>query len=102
MSGALVPMAALGEGEMAACEVDGQSILVCHVEGQYYAVRNRCSHAGQKLSSGKLGGFYVTCPLHGARFDIRDGGCKGGPAPQPIQAFQVMLEAGRVRILTET
>ena len=96
---ALMPMAALGEGEHVAVQVDGIPILVCQVEGQFYALRNQCSHAQQPLSSGRLRGFEITCPLHGARFDVRSGSCNGGPAPQPIQTFPVTLEGGKVNVM---
>ncbi len=56
---------------MAACQVGGLEVLICQVEGSYYAVSNRCSHANQRLSGGKLHGHAISCPLHGAQFDVR-------------------------------
>ena len=92
----VVAMAQLGEGEMASAEINGVAVLVCQVDGEYYAVSNDCSHARQKLSGGRLRGHEVTCPLHGARFDVRDGACKAAPAVRPIKTFPVTLEAGKV------
>ena len=89
---------ALDDGEMMACNVNGVDVLLCRVDGQYYAVSNRCSHARQVLSTGKLRGHEINCPLHGARFDIRNGQCLAAPASQPIKTFPVTLEGGKVHV----
>jgi 3-phenylpropionate/trans-cinnamate dioxygenase ferredoxin subunit len=66
------------------------------VEGQFYAVHGQCSHARQSLATGKLRGFTLSCPLHGARFDVRTGACLAAPAQRPITSFPVTLEGGKV------
>jgi 3-phenylpropionate/trans-cinnamate dioxygenase ferredoxin subunit len=91
-------MAALADGEMIACDVDGVEVLLCKVAGQHYAVSNHCSHAGQALATGRLKGYEVSCPLHGARFDVRDGRCLAAPASQPISTFDVTLEGGKIHV----
>ena len=94
----VLPMAALTEGEVVGVRVANQNILLCLVEGQYYAVSATCSHAQQSLINGRLRAFEISCPLHGARFDVRTGACTKAPAQQPIQRFPVVLEAGKVCI----
>ena len=94
-------MATLAEGGMAACRVDGVELLICQVRGSYYAVSNRCSHANQALSGGKLRGHTISCPLHGARFDVRTGKCLAAPATAPIRSFPVTLEAGKVLVAVD-
>jgi len=89
-------MTALGEGDMVACDVDGVSVLICRVDGEYYAVANRCSHASQPLATGRLWGCELTCPLHGARFDVRTGQALSAPATEPIRTFPVTLDKGKV------
>ena len=78
--------------------VDGVSVLVCHVEGRYYALHNECTHAGQALHTGKLKGYELKCPLHGGRFDIRTGACQGAPVTEPVKTFPVTLEGGKVNV----
>ena len=95
---AVCAIAELGEGEMAAAEIDGVPVLVCHVEGQFYATVNRCTHARQLLSEGRLRGFEITCPLHGARFDVRNGACLSPPASRPVPTLPVELEGGKVYV----
>ena len=94
----VIAQSELADGEMYTCEVDGVDVLLCRVDGEYYAVVDHCSHATQKLSTGRLRGFEVTCPLHGARFDVRDGRCLAAPASQPIKTIPVTLEGGKVNV----
>ena len=84
-----IPIAQVGEGEMSGCVVDGVKVLVCQVEGRFYAVHDQCS---------TLVGHQVRCPLHGGRFNVRTGACEGPPATNPIQTFPLMLERGRVHV----
>ena len=92
----------LQDGETLSCEVDGTEVLLCKVAGQYYAVSNRCSHANQVLSEGKLRGFQISCPLHGARFDVRDGKCLAAPATQSIDTFPIVIKDDEIVIITTT
>ncbi len=94
----VIPIAQLDEGEMIGATVNGVDILVCHVEGQFYATSATCSHARQKLTEGRLRGFEVSCPLHGARFDVRSGACTAPPASRAIKTFPVTLEGGKVQV----
>ena len=63
----------LENGVMKEVLAEGRKILLARVDDSYYATDNRCPHMGGKLSQDKLEGFVVTCPLHGSRFDLRDG-----------------------------
>ncbi|MGI9327862.1 MAG: Rieske (2Fe-2S) protein [Pseudomonadales bacterium] len=92
----LLPMAALEEGDMVQVSAAGRTLLLCQVEGQFYALADQCSHAQQSLSRGRLHGYQVSCPLHGARFDVRSGACLAAPASEPVQTFPVVLEGGKV------
>ncbi len=63
----------LTDGSKKKISVRGRDILLAKVEGKYYAVDNRCPHFGGDLSKGKLDGYTIICPQHGAEFDLRDG-----------------------------
>ncbi len=69
----------IGPGEMRKVELGGEEVLVANVEREFYAIRNRCTHQGGDLSSGKLEGKVVTCPRHGSRFDVTTGKALSGP-----------------------
>jgi len=63
----------LNEGQMLAVWVKGNSILLAKVEGQIFAVSNKCPHMSCQLQGGILNGFIVMCPCHGWKFDLRTG-----------------------------
>lgn len=48
-------------------------VLIANVEGEFYAVDALCTHYGGDLSQGKLEGKILTCPVHGAKFDVTTG-----------------------------
>jgi 3-phenylpropionate/trans-cinnamate dioxygenase ferredoxin subunit len=60
-------------GKMKAVKLEDKEILIANVNDNYYAMANRCTHAGGDLSQGVLEGSVVTCPKHHARFDVTTG-----------------------------
>jgi len=66
-------------GQMKVVRFEEKEILVANVNGSYYAMGNKCTHAGGDLSKGTLDGTTVTCPRHGAKFDITTGKVVSGP-----------------------
>ena len=71
-----VKLANVGEvnpGEKKKILINGKTILLTNVEGLYYALDNHCPHMGGLLSGGDLEGTTLTCPRHGAKFDVRTG-----------------------------
>lgn len=91
-----VPVVAEGEKQSFRCE--GLDILMCRVEGRLYAVEDLCSHARSPLSRGILRGHTIVCPLHGARFDVRDGSHLAAPASTGIACYTVEERDGSIRI----
>ena len=90
----------LPDGSVAGVVVDGEHILLCNVAGEHYAISNLCSHGETLLSDGKLRGYVITCPLHGARFDVRTGKCLGGPAARDVASFPVARDGVRLIVST--
>jgi nitrite reductase/ring-hydroxylating ferredoxin subunit len=88
----------LADGQMRRVEHAGRSgIVVCRVGGRVYALDDCCSHADALLSDGRLRGFALTCPLHGASFDVRDGSHTSPPAWEGVAAHEVVeTDAGAV------
>lgn len=60
-------------GTMKKVVLGGAAILLANVDGVYYAINNKCPHLGGSLADGTLAGPIVTCPRHGARYDVRTG-----------------------------
>jgi nitrite reductase/ring-hydroxylating ferredoxin subunit len=85
-----------GQGKM--IEVGGKKIALFNVEGSFHAIDDTCTHRGGPLSEGSLDGKEVTCPLHGARFDVTTGGVLGPPAPQGVARYNVRVEGTDIEV----
>ncbi|MBI4658744.1 MAG: non-heme iron oxygenase ferredoxin subunit [Verrucomicrobia bacterium] len=85
-------------GEAAAFDLEGQRIALFNVEGTFYAIGDTCTHRGGPLSEGSVAGTAVTCPWHGADFDLKTGTALGPPATQGVPSFRVVIEGGDVKI----
>jgi 3-phenylpropionate/trans-cinnamate dioxygenase ferredoxin component len=66
-------------GSMKSFSFNGKTILIANIEGKYYAMGGKCTHAGGDLAAGKLEGKIVTCPRHGSQFDVTTGKSIRGP-----------------------
>lgn len=83
-------LSGLADGELRCFDDIGRDgIVVCRAAGQLYALADNCSHADTPLSEGRLRGFGLTCPLHGATFDVRDGSHSGPPAWEGVACHHV-------------
>jgi len=69
--------------------VDDMPALLLRVGDRYFAVEDVCTHDGQPLTDGPLNGVELTCPRHGARFDVRTGKPLCMPATEPIATYPV-------------
>lgn len=88
--------AGLPSGGRLVCDVDGRTIAVFNVEGQYYAIDDVCTHDGGPLAEGDLLGYEIRCPRHGARFDVRTGKALCLPAFEPVATHRVEVRDGSV------
>ncbi len=76
--------------------VDDRAVLVLRVAEQFYAIEDVCTHDGQPLTDGPVNGCEITCPRHGARFDVITGKALCMPATSPIPRFAVKVEDGQI------
>lgn len=80
-------------------EVHGKLISVWFVDGAYYAISDICSHEEAYLSEGDIFTPYcVSCPLHGAEFDIRDGAAKCLPATEPVPTYPTRVMEDEIQV----
>jgi 3-phenylpropionate/trans-cinnamate dioxygenase ferredoxin subunit len=90
--GAVAKKTEIAQGTTKRVEVDGQSLLLCNVDGDFYAIEDVCTHDGGALDQGELMGERIMCPRHGAFFDVRTGDALTLPAIEPVQTFKVRVE----------
>ena len=86
----------LEDGDLMAVEVDGEPVCLAKVEGCIYAFTDNCTHISGPLNEGELDGEVLTCPWHGAQFNITTGKVLRGPARQDIATYLIKVEDNAV------
>ena len=100
-SGTWVSVADLTEcppGTLLDVEAGGENIVLANVDGDLYALQNRCSHQDLPLSDGELEGDRLECLYHGARFDVCTGRAVGLPAIKPVPTYDVQVRGQEIYI----
>ena len=76
-------------GKIKYVEVQGKEIVISNVGGKFYAMDDRCGHMNARLSMGNISNdSIVTCPFHGARFDVTTGKKIKEPVLTPSQQME--------------
>lgn len=71
-------------------------VLVLRVGDDFYCVEDVCTHDGQPMTTGEFDGCELTCPRHGARFNVKTGQPTRMPATEPVRTFPVMVRDGQI------
>ena len=90
--------------------VRGREIGVFHVNGEYFALLNKCPHEGAPLCRGRLVGLIegdepgeyrmtrhgelLKCPWHGWEFDMRNGQSWFDPKRFKVRSYPVAVASG--------
>lgn len=97
----VAPAVSLAEGEHVVVDLDGVAVAVFNLDGQYYAIEDACTHDGAEIASGRLDGWEIICPRHGARFCVKTGKVLKGPAYEDLACFPVRVEDGMIQVRDE-
>ncbi|KAI9925704.1 hypothetical protein ASPWEDRAFT_113368 [Aspergillus wentii DTO 134E9] len=82
--------------------IDGGKVLVVRFNGQVHAMSPKCTHYGAPLKLGVVSpDGRITCPWHGACFNIGSGDVEDAPAPNALNKFEVVEKNGAVYIKGE-
>ncbi len=82
-------LAELKEAGQMIVEIDDYPALLALIDGKVYAIEDTCSHDQQPLGDAKVEGKEITCPRHGARFDVTTGEALCMPATGAVQTFDI-------------
>jgi nitrite reductase/ring-hydroxylating ferredoxin subunit len=88
----------IAPGKAIAVEAGGRRIAVFNANGTFCAIGDTCTHRGGPLSQGKVQDWTVTCPWHGAKFDIRTGNVLSPPAPTGVASYKVLIEGEEIKV----
>ncbi len=102
------PAADLGPGERTIADLDGLSVGVFNVDGDYHALKNDCPHQRAPLCEGSLTGLttadspgefeyerdgeIVRCPWHGWEFEVTTGESVFNPHRVKAKTFETSVE----------
>ncbi len=79
-------------------DIDGLSVILCNTKERIFAVRNLCSHAYETLECGRMRSGWISCPVHGARFDLETGAPMNPPATMPIDVYEVRIVGDAIEV----
>ena len=82
----------LANGTMVEATVNGKEILIANLDCHIYAIGNKCTHMGCKLSKGRMDSETVKCPCHGSVFSLKTGGIVKGPATKTEPSYKVSVQ----------
>jgi len=110
-------VAAVGElkpGEKKLVSVKGREIGVFNVNGEFFALANRCPHEGGPMCEGRIvplvqsagpgdysltrKGEFLRCPWHGWEFEIRTGQSYCDPENTRLRQFKIAVEPGETLV----
>jgi nitrite reductase/ring-hydroxylating ferredoxin subunit len=93
-----VDVTGLAAGATRAFAIGAHRILVCNVDGAFYAVRNVCPHQEFALDDARLRGALIECSLHGGRFDVRDGCPVRAPTKNALATYRCRTSGSLLEI----
>ena len=101
-----VAVSALAPGALLEVVVDATTIVLARVGPLVFALDAVCPHIGGLLGDGTLAGRRLTCPVHGAVFDVGTGAVLADPfgveppegGVSPVTVYPARIEAGMVEV----
>lgn len=95
---AVARLADLDRHPLLSVVVDDELICLTRVDGQIYAFTDNCTHISGPLNQGTFENGCITCPWHGAQFDVRTGKVLRGPARQDLYTYPVRVDGDAILI----
>lgn len=79
-------------------DLNGEEILLCREGENYFAIAYYCSHEALTLEGGAISNGCITCPYHGAEFNLKTGEVMAPPAWEAIRTYPVKIENDTIAI----
>jgi 3-phenylpropionate/trans-cinnamate dioxygenase ferredoxin subunit len=100
---AVGPVDDLRPGHATTHVVEGLQVIVTVADdGELRVWDAQCPHADFQLVPSRLKrGCELECPMHGARFEVRDGAVTKGPAKEPLVPVAHRVEDGVLLVLAD-
>lgn len=92
------PVGELPPGERLFVDIEGKSIVIFNIAGGLFSIADVCSHDDGPVGEGDLREYSISCPRHGAEFDVRTGKVLKMPAVIDIPAYPVRVRDGTIEL----
>ena len=105
----------IAPGTSKVVEVNGRAVGIFNVNGEFFALLNRCPHAGAELCKGNIvslvqsdgvgdyqlrrHGEFLRCPWHGWEFEVKSGKSFLDPAKYRVKTYSVEEQDGTVFVV---
>jgi nitrite reductase/ring-hydroxylating ferredoxin subunit len=90
-------VADIPEGQGRMFDVNGRSIAIFNVAGQFHCIDNLCEHQQGPLAEGELEGCVVTCPWHGWTYDVTSGESPDDPDTR-VECFALKVDGDDILV----
>lgn len=94
----IAPVSELPNGERLFVEIEGKPLVIFNIADRFFSIGDVCSHDDGPVGEGDIEGYNITCPRHGAQFDIRTGKVVQMPAVVDIPAYPVKVVDGMIQV----
>src|SRR3954467_9850567 len=94
-----VDASSLANGDKLLGHASGEPVLVARIGNEFFAIGASCTHYGGPLAEGVIVGDTVRCPWHHACFSLRNGEALRAPALNPVAAWKVEQNSGKVVVI---
>ena len=88
----------LAENEIHLHEVDDRLVILIRSGDEIYCIDDVCTHDGGTLSDGTLENCRISCPRHGAQFDVKTGNALTMPATESTGSHEVKVDGEDVYV----
>ncbi len=79
-------------------EVNNVLIAIFNLDGEFYAIEDNCPHQHMPIADGIVEDCRITCPFHGAQFDLKTGAVLAPPACDNLTTYPTRLQNGKVQV----
>lgn len=82
--------------------VGKRSVLIARTkDDRIFASHPECTHSALELTGGRLRGCWISCPHHGAMYNLENGHSPSALAMGPLKVYQTKVDGGDVQVLIE-
>jgi nitrite reductase/ring-hydroxylating ferredoxin subunit len=74
------------------CPPGREPIAVYHIDGEFHATDDRCTHGDASLSEGEIEDGLIVCPHHAGAFCIRTGEARSAPCYEALRAYPIVRD----------